>query len=44
MKKTSKLLSILMAGIMLFSIFTISVSAEEMTASEVVKLYHNILK
>lgn len=44
MKKTSKLLSILMAGVMLFSIFTISVSAEEMTASEVVKLYHNILK
>lgn len=44
MKKTSKLLAILLAGIMLFSIFTVSASAEEMTASEVVKLYHNILK
>ncbi len=33
-----------MAGIMLFSIFSISASAEEMTASEVVKLYHSILK
>ncbi len=33
-----------MAGIMLFSIFSISASAEEMTASEVVRLYHNILK
>ncbi len=39
-----KLLAVLLAGIMLFSIFTISVSAEEMTASEVVKLYHSILK
>ena len=44
MKKASKLLSVILAGIMLFSIFTISVSAEEMTASEVVKLYHNIVK
>lgn len=39
-----KLLSVLLAGVMLFSIFTISASAEEMTASEVVKLYHSILK
>ena len=44
MKKTSKLFSILLAAIMLFSIFSISVSAEEMTTSEVVKLYHSILK
>ncbi len=44
MKKASKLVSVILAGIMLFSIFTISASAEEMTASEVVKLYHNILK
>ncbi len=44
MKKASKLVSVILAGIMLLSIFTISASAEEMTASEVVKLYHNILK
>ena len=39
-----KLLSVILAVIMVLSIFTISVSAEEMTASEVVKLYHSILK
>lgn len=44
MKKAKKLLAVLLAGIMLFSIFTISASAEEMTAPEVVKLYHSILK
>lgn len=44
MKKAKKLLAVLLAVIMLFSIFTISASAEEMTASEVVKLYHSILK
>lgn len=44
MKKTRKLLAILLTGVMLFSIFAISASAEEMTASEVVKLYHSILK
>ncbi len=44
MKKTSKLLSVLLAGIMLFSIFSVSASAKEMTKAEVVNFYHSILK
>lgn len=44
MKKASKLLSIILAGIMMFSIFTVSASAEEMTKEDVVKFYHSILK
>lgn len=44
MKKASKLISVILAGIMLFSIFTVSVSAEEMTKEDVVKFYHGILK
>lgn len=44
MKKASKLLSVILAGIMLFSIFTVSASAKEMTKSEVIKFYHSILQ
>lgn len=44
MKKASKLLAVILAGIMLFSIFTVSASAKAMTKSEVVKFYHSILK
>lgn len=44
MKKTKKLLAILLAGIMLFAMFSISAGAKEMTKSEVVKFYHSVLK
>lgn len=44
MKKVSKLLSVLLTGIVLFSIFSVSASAKEMSKTEVVKFYHSILK
>ncbi len=44
MKKLKKSMAILLAGIMLFSIFSVSVSAEEMTVSDIVKAYHSLLK
>ncbi len=44
MKTTKKILAIMLAGIMLFVMFSLSVSAKEMTKSEVVKFYHSILK
>ena len=44
MKITKKILAVILAGIMLFTMFSVSVSAKEMTKSEVVKFYHSILK
>lgn len=44
MKKVSKLLSVILAGIMLLSVFTVSASAKEMSKTEVVDFYHSILK
>ena len=44
MKKINKVLAILLAGIMLFGMFSVSASAKEMTKAEVVKLYHTLLK
>ncbi len=44
MKKVNKLLAVLLAGIMLFGMFSVSVSAKEMTKAEVVKFYHALLK
>ncbi len=44
MKKANKLLAVLLAGIMLFGMFSVSVSAKEMTKAEVVKFYHALLK
>lgn len=44
MKKTKKLLAVLLAGIMLFAMFSVSASAKAMSKSEVVKFYHSILE
>ncbi|MBQ7957921.1 MAG: hypothetical protein IJ279_07775 [Clostridia bacterium] len=44
MKHTKKLLAIILAGLMVFSIFTVSASAKEMTKDEVIVFYHTLLK
>ena len=44
MKKVKRLLAFLLAGIMIFSMFSVSASAKEMTKAEVVKFYHTLLK
>ncbi|MBQ7957920.1 MAG: hypothetical protein IJ279_07770 [Clostridia bacterium] len=44
MKHTKKLLAIILAGLMVFSIFTVSASAKEMTKDEVVDFYHALLE
>ena len=44
MKILKKISAIMLSGIMVFAMFSLSASAEEMTKSDVVKFYHNILK
>lgn len=44
MKKVSKLLSVVLAGIMLLSAFTVSASAKTMSKTEIVDFYHSILE